>query len=240
MFCVGAWFPEAGPPSSPEEFLPSEHTGEHGAGAKHRKRLLSTLPGQASRQMGRTHADQRDATHALHDLHSLQGQPSPGIVSGLLSNRRRFPSPTKHNLPDEDTARIQMVGIGILLDTERMDGQLPVIRSVEPAGGAALSQRVTEGDRIETINGVEVRYVETETIARILMGPRGSDVTVRAPLEPAQPNELRAHLSVSCAAPARPPIGTHSVFQRCAEFCARSSVRNRARRHRTPPRAAPD
>ena len=239
MFCVGAWFPEAGPPSSPEEFLPSEHTGEHGAGAKHRKRLLSTLPGQA-RQMGRTHADQRDATHALHDLHSLQGQPSPGIVSGLLSNRRRFPSPTKHNLPDEDTARIQMVGIGILLDTERMDGQLPVIRSVEPAGGAALSQRVTEGDRIETINGVEVRYVETETIARILMGPRGSDVTVRAPLEPAQPNELRAHLSVSCAAPARPPIGTHSVFQRCAEFCARSSVRNRARRHRTPPRAAPD
>ncbi|MGB1595098.1 MAG: PDZ domain-containing protein, partial [Promethearchaeia archaeon] len=126
--------------------------------------------------MGRTHADQRDGSHALHDLHCLQGQPSPGIVSGLLSNRRRFPSPTKHSLPDEDTARIQMVGIGILLDTERMDGQLPVIRSVEPAGGAALSQRVTEGDRIETINGVEVRYVETETIARSLMGPRGSDV----------------------------------------------------------------
>lgn len=89
---------------------------------------------------------------------------------------RRFASPTKRNYMDDDTAGI-FVGVGLLFEQSRAYGKLPTVTAVEPNGGAA-NGRVAVGDQIETINGADVRYMESEPIARRLMGPENSDVTL--------------------------------------------------------------
>ena len=69
-----------------------------------------------------------------------------------------------------------LVGIGIMLDSRRVHGELPMISAVEQKGGAHASGNVYVGDLLETVNGARVRYLETEEIARSLLGPHASHV----------------------------------------------------------------
>jgi len=111
-----------------------------------------------------------------------ESMPGPNVRSTpssthSLTGVRRFASPTKRNWMSDDMG-VKIVGIGLLLEGQRGYGILPQVSGIEPDGGAALANVVQVGDRIETVNGAEARYMETELLARRLMGPEESEVTL--------------------------------------------------------------
>lgn len=105
---------------------------------------------------------------------------SSTLVSTSSGGVRRFASPTKRSYMDDedDAAAGKMVGIGLLFQQNRAYGKLPTVAGVEPNGGAARCKQVAVGDQLETIDGEEVRYMQTEAIARRLMGSENSAVAL--------------------------------------------------------------
>ena len=90
---------------------------------------------------------------------------------------RRFASPTKRRMPD-DAETVRAVGIGVALEEHRQYGQLPAVRSIDPHAAAGLNGNVQVGDKIETIDGAEVRYMDSNDVARQLLGPEDSEVAL--------------------------------------------------------------
>ena len=118
----------------------------------------------------------RAAALATPDLRP-QSQPTRAAAPTSSGSTRRFPSPMKRGMMDGDDGW-RTVGIGVLFGEERRYGQLPVVKSVDPLSAASLNGVVRVGDQIETVDGVETRYMDNNAIGRKIMGPENSNVAL--------------------------------------------------------------
>jgi len=90
---------------------------------------------------------------------------------------RATSTPKKRGMMDGDDGW-KTVGIGVLFEEERRYGQLPAVKSVDPLGAAGLNGVLQVGDQIQTVDGVETRYMDMNALAHQLMGLENSNVAL--------------------------------------------------------------
>lgn len=112
----------------------------------------------------------------------------------------------------EERHRTAGVGISIL----KQVGQPAVVFSVKPGGAALNSGKIFKGDRIFAINSVSIIHKDERGVYDLLLGPRGTRVTVMPRRSPRRSSMMPPRV------PAMPPRVAAASLQRAEESCERT------------------